>query len=120
MKKQITKLFAVVAMAASPAAANPTRPPDPWAVPAAVSPFTPDETSRAMAVMISMGFAALATPRTPAPAPAPVVGARPRTTRSGAPACGNVATRAPRPIECASPSPVILANDAGRATGGVQ
>lgn len=112
MKKQITRLFTVVAMAASPAAANPPAQPDPWAVSAAVSPFTADESSRAIGIMISMGFAALARPRpVPAVVPAPMVVARPRTTPSGAPACGNVATRAPRPRECASPTAPILAGD---------
>ncbi len=100
MKKKITKLFAVMAIAASPAAADPVAQPDPWAVSAAVSPFTPDESLRAIEIVISMGFAALVRAReAPVTAPAAVV-ARPRTTPSGAPACGNVASRAPRPVEC--------------------
>jgi hypothetical protein len=96
MKKKITKLFAVMAIAATPAAANPVAQPDPWAVSAAVSPFTPDETLRAIEIVISRGFAALARSREQ---PAAVV-ARPRTMPSGAPACGNVGSRAARPVEC--------------------
>lgn len=89
---QVTKLLAVVAMAASPAAADPA--PRPLTTQArVVAPRTPV--------------------RAPAPAPAAVVPvevrvlqmvsielARPRTMASGAPACGNVASRAPRPASC--------------------
>lgn len=132
-KKQITKLFAVMAMAASPAAGNPAT--DPWGVVAA--PFTPDDRVRALEAVISMGFAALARAReasapdiaiarAPSPnAPGPAVVARPttslvapalsaavarpRTTPSGAPACGNVASRASRSVECSprSVAPVL-------------
>jgi hypothetical protein len=108
-KKQITKLFAVMAIAASPAAANPAAQPDPWAVSTTVSPLSPDDASAAMAAVITIGFAALTRPR-PVAAPTPVVAARPRTTPSGAPACGNVASRAPRPESCQSPSAPILAD----------
>lgn len=99
---QITRLFAVVAMAASPAVANPPAQPDRWAVSA-------EKSSRAVGIMISIGFAALARSREVPPAESLVV-ATPRTTPSGAPACGNVASRAPRPRECAVPGPAMIAD----------
>jgi hypothetical protein len=94
-KRKVTKLFAVVALATStPALAGPehdhrepiTVQADPWA--SAPAP-------------------------TPAPRPAPVAApalvdavlavfgiSAPRRLPSGAPACGNVASRAPRPADC--------------------
>lgn len=118
-KKQITKLFAVVALAASPAAADPAPQPDPWAMSATVSRLMPDASRQA----ISIGLAALARPialpwvtearalradpsavaavRAMASDPSGLAAAaRPRVMPSGAPACGNVATRAARPAEC--------------------
>lgn len=125
-KKQITKLFAVMAMAASPAAAGTA--PDPWAVSAEVVPMDHARASEAMAAIINLGFAAISRPREPvsgAPAPGsvtprarpgvppranpPSMAARPRTMPSGAPACGNVATRAAPAVDCTPPSQVIMA-----------
>ena len=108
--KHVTKLLAVVAIATSPAAADPAprapianrvvvgiagpaARPDPWAGTAIV--------------------------RVPPPATAPVaptrplsltsiielVIARPRVMPSGAPACGNVASRAPQPADCGTRKP---------------
>ncbi len=117
-KQQITNLFAVMALAASPASANPASAnpasrPDPWAGSATVSPLTADESTRALEIMISTGFAALAQAReVPAVTPAPMLVARPRTTPSGAPACGNVATRAPRPVDCVLATPTMFAGGA--------
>ncbi|MBA3453411.1 MAG: hypothetical protein H0T42_10000 [Deltaproteobacteria bacterium] len=112
-KRQITKLFAVMAIAASPAAAGPSPERDPWAHAASVSPLTPAQAVHAIAAAIEIGFATLERAREaalqppvvapPVVAPAAVV-ARPRTMRSGAPACGNVASRMARPKECVSRS----------------
>ena len=85
--RKVTKLLAVVALATSPAAADPTpvAKPDPWASTAVVTIAT-----------------------APAPAPLPTFSltqlierlVAPRTMPSGAPACGNVASRAPQPVDC--------------------
>ena len=108
-RKQITKLFAVMAMAASPAAADPAAAADPWAASSTASPLGANGASEAMAAVIAMGFAAIA---------------RPRTTPSGAPACGNVATRAPRPVDCPPrvTAPILAATPtpAKPTTGGAQ
>ena len=111
--KQISKLFAVMAIAAPPAAANPAAPENPWTV----SPVTPGNRPQAMAIVMSRGAAARArahqtsapAARLPSPPVAPVLAvvARPRTTPSGAPACGNVASRAPRECSPRSTVPVI-------------
>lgn len=121
MKKKATKLLAVVVIAASPgivtadrasSASNaprasndpwePTR--DPWNTPRDLDP----DRVRTMLAELE-GRIALVT-------------ARPREMPSGAPACGNVASRAPRPAECAprtsggSMLATAPANDAARAT----
>ncbi len=121
MKKKATKLLAVVVIAASPGivtadrasnasnaprASNdpwePTR--DPWNTPRDLDP----DRVRTMLAELE-GRIALVT-------------ARPREMPSGAPACGNVASRAPRPAECAprtsggSMLATAPANDAARAT----
>ncbi len=97
--RKVTKLLAVVAFATSPATADPTprapiaarvevphvpAAPDPWASPAIVTFAVPH-------------------PATAAPLSLTALVARlvsPRTMPSGAPACGNVASRAPEPIDC--------------------
>jgi hypothetical protein len=98
-KKQITKLFAVLAMTASPAAAGTA--PDPWAMSTEVVPMDHARASEAMAAILNIGFAAISRPRE--------LAVSPRTTPSGAPACGNVSSRAPWPVDCTPPSQVIMA-----------
>lgn len=94
-KRKVTKLFAVVALAASaPALAEtPKRPvevaapakPDPWAVASAPDP---------VAVPVQQQVALLADSLRK------LFGiSAPRTLDTGAPACGNVASRAPRPCK---------------------
>ena len=73
-----TKLLLAVTLAATPALAHPTH------VPPAKTAPKPIAKKPAPAPA-------------PKPAPAPVVVAKPRTLPSGAPACGNVQTKSPRP-----------------------
>jgi hypothetical protein len=77
MKKKVGMLMAVVTMAATPAVADP--PPQPARVDLPVAVRVLEQLSIALA--------------------------RPRTMPSGAPACGNVASRAPRPDSCDQPAP---------------
>ncbi len=92
MKKKATKLFAVVAMVASPAIVT-AQPRDPWS---AQSSIDPDR------VRVSLTALEGTIARDTAPRQVAVDTARPRQMPSGAPACGNVASRAPRPIECST------------------
>ena len=104
MKKKATKLLAVMAIATSPAVAVADRgagvdgpvaratdpwaaPRDPWSAPRAIDP----DRVRLSLAGLDAAFA--------------MVSARPRQMPSGAPACGNVASRAPRPAECTRPAP---------------
>jgi hypothetical protein len=97
--KQVTKLLAVVAFATSPAVADPTpRPavttvvaarPDPWA---GTAPVTTPVVAPAAAAPVPAAVRALQS--------LVIELARPRVMPSGAPACGNVASRAPRPVSC--------------------
>lgn len=117
--KQVTKLLAVVAFATSPAAADPApRPPvsavaarpDPWAGTAPVT--TPVVAPAVIDRRTASGGAARSGSPDLANAPVPAAVralqslalelARPRVMPSGAPACGNVASRAPRPVSCNS------------------
>ena len=75
--KQVTKLFAVVALATSTAAADPA----PVVTPAVAAAKTALVAARALQSLV-------------------IELARPRVMPTGAPACGNVASRAPRPASC--------------------
>lgn len=103
-------LLAVMAIATSPALAGPDARSDRESAPheARVAPKAPPAP-----------HATTAPPTTTAAPPAVAIGvAQPRLMPSGAPACGNVATRAPRPRECATPSasaPVLAARPAPAA-----
>lgn len=83
-KTRVTKLLAVVAMTTGTAIADPR--PVALPPPAPVAAIAAAAESALIAVralqMISLELA------------------RPRTMPSGAPACGNVASRAPRPASC--------------------
>ena len=96
MKKKATKLLAVIAMATSPGIALVDPPRDPW-----------NATSSINVDRVRVSLAGLERANA-------LVTARPRQMPSGAPACGNVASRAPRLAECAEPpapsSGPILAN----------
>ncbi|MEO8705105.1 MAG: hypothetical protein ABI867_33940 [Kofleriaceae bacterium] len=92
-KRRVTTLFAVVALAASaPAIAGPEHDhhepavtqPDPWATARAPVPVTTLPLAPALgeAVLALFGISS------------------PRRLPNGAPACGNVASRAPRPVDC--------------------
>jgi hypothetical protein len=97
-KRNLTKLFAVVTLATSlpMAAAGPAHDhgrgepapaarPDPWAgdgVPGRIPAVAPTAEAIGSAVLAVLGIS------------------KPRELPSGAPACGNVATRAPRPASC--------------------
>ncbi len=130
--KQVTKLLAVMALAASPAAAGPTvaplanrtAAPAPAAADSAVAPLanrtagpptvtplanrTPAPTG-ARDPWASTAIVRIQTaPATPAAAltlMSLVELVRPRMMPSGAPACGNVASRAPRPADCGKERP---------------
>jgi hypothetical protein len=102
--KQVTKLLAVVVLAASPAGADPApraavsavaARPDPWASHAPVTTpiVAPPDLANAPVPAAVRALQSLV-----------VELARPRLMPSGAPACGNVATRAPRPRTCAEGS----------------
>ncbi|CAN5872966.1 hypothetical protein BH11MYX3_BH11MYX3_34500 [soil metagenome] len=79
--RKVTKLLAVVALATSPTAADPTpvATPDPWATVAVVTIAQPPTFSLTRLVERLVA---------------------PRTMPSGSPACGNVASRAPQPADC--------------------
>lgn len=144
-RNQVTKLLAVVALAASPAGADPlaNRAPGPTrasavanerAAKAAATPQTraanptgPNLPRRASASDSGRSASAASAASAASPASASGAGsvlgavsapgtaaasgstpragliellARPRVLPSGAPACGNVASRAPRPVDC--------------------
>src|SRR4051812_35557340 len=92
MKKKIGTLLAVV-MAASPAAADPS--PRPTPATAATRFELPVAVRALQALSIAL--------------------ARPRTMPSGAPACGNVASRAPQPARCEPPEPPRVIARSGSA-----
>jgi len=119
--RQVTKLFAVMAIAASPAVADPARhapvavarPAPGQAVPATPDPHrgpahvaTGDQARRPAFADPWASPASVAARPPAAAAPGSLLGllgistARPRTLPSGAPACGNVASRAAPPIDC--------------------
>lgn len=99
-KRKVTKLFAVVALTASAptlagaevrtavvaahdAAHHAAPRPDPWAM--------PDEPQTPVVQQVALLGSVLAS----------LIGvAAPRQLPNGAPACGNVASRAPRPVDC--------------------
>lgn len=87
--KRVTKLLAVVALSTSPAAADPAPRPrvDPWATTAFVRTEVPARPREIRPVTLSL--TALVE-----------LIVQPRTMPSGAPACGNVASRAPQPVDC--------------------
>ncbi len=106
-KRKFTRLFAVVALTTSVPAvhANPARQARPQTittvVPATpVAPTTPDPRVRPPAA----GQRPIAPPPTPAALVESVFAllgvSVPRQLRTGAPACGNVATRMARPADC--------------------
>jgi hypothetical protein len=104
MTKKVTKLLAVVALATSPVAADPApvrdmgsdsmsrTAVDPWAgtamvrVATATAAATPAGSTFSLTALVELV-------------------ARPRLMPSGAPACGNVASRAPRPADCGRSKP---------------
>ncbi len=89
--RKVTKLLAVVAFATSPAAADPApAKPDPWAATAVVTIATPARPTPPPTFSLTQLIERLVAPR---------------TMPSGAPACGNVASRAPRPIDCGRGKP---------------
>jgi hypothetical protein len=105
-RPHVTKLLAVVALAASPAAANPHH--------AAQAPAGAVAARTEVQRAVIDPWAGQPAPESPRPAssaqaPAEVVGAvlaifgitAPRQLASGAPACGNVQTKMPRPASCA-------------------
>lgn len=110
--KQVTKLLAVMALAASPAAADPAplanraaAQSTPAALPTrtAARPAAPDPWASTAIVRIPSASAAPVAPLT-LTALIELV-SRPRTMPSGAPACGNVASRAPQPVDCGRSKP---------------
>ncbi|MBL0220093.1 MAG: hypothetical protein IPQ07_40275 [Myxococcales bacterium] len=121
--KQVTKLLAVMALAASPAAADPAPlanqtaghpapAPAPLANRTAARPTPAPLANRTVA---PDPWASTAIVRIPSASAAPVAPltltalielvSRPRTMPSGAPACGNVASRAPQPVDCGRSKP---------------
>lgn len=82
-KARVTKLLAVVAMTTTAAVADP-RPVTPSPAPATSMAAAAESALAAVSILrlISLELA------------------KPRTMASGAPACGNVASRAPRPASC--------------------
>lgn len=112
--KQVTKLLAVVALVASPVAADPGRAPSappanrvPGAVERHATPGAPAPRDPwAATAIVPNVTTAPAAPAAPLTLTALVeLVSRPRTLPSGAPACGNVASRAPRPIDCGRSKP---------------
>lgn len=120
MKMKATKLFAVVALATSPACERaeptPTRSGaepvrisaaepviDPWS---SHSSIDSERVHRSLAgldrtlELLAHPRVELVRPVEPIAHPAIAITARPRQMPSGAPACGNVASRAPRSVEC--------------------
>ncbi len=102
-KRRVTKLFAVVALTSSAPAladharvkdapvkveahathATPTPRPDPWATPPTPTPTHTEPLPPLMTSLFSLLGISV-----------------PRQLPNGAPACGNVASRAPRPVDC--------------------
>ena len=81
--RRVTKLLAVVAMTTGVAAADPAKPvPTPAPAPAIVAAAESALVAVRLLQMISIELA------------------KPRTMGNGAPACGNVASRAPQPANC--------------------
>jgi hypothetical protein len=105
---KVTKLLAVVAIATSPAVADPTpRAPIANRVVVAMAPpaARPDPWAGTAIVRVATAPNAPSVPSTPArplslTAIVELVIAQPRVMPSGAPACGNVASRAPRAADC--------------------
>ena len=98
-KRKVTKLFAVVALATgTPAMAGPDddRVPARGAAPSAIARSQPDPW---------LGVREARPPVQPAPVTRAVLAlfgiSTPRRLPNGAPACGNVASRAPRSADCA-------------------
>ncbi len=110
--KRVTKLLAVVALTTSPVAADPApRAPVANRAPAVVREMGSDPGSRTPAADPWAGAAIVGAdpwssrPAQPAAPTFSLTGlveliVQPRTMPSGAPACGNVASRAPRPADC--------------------
>ena len=106
--KKVTKLLAVVALATSPVAADPA-PHAPIVNRVVVREMGSVPSSRTPADPWAGTAIVRLAPTSVAAPPAPVTFSltalverivQPRTMPSGAPACGNVASRAPQPVDC--------------------
>ncbi len=97
--KKVTKLLAVVALATGPVVADPTPIANRAPIMAVVKP---DPWASTAIVRVEPRTAPIATPPPPAFSLMALVErlVQPRTMPSGAPACGNVASRAPQPVDC--------------------
>jgi hypothetical protein len=90
MKKPAASLLAVT-LAAAPVGAD-TPPRDPWAPVPHASPQPPPPPAMQASALLDSLFAVFGVER-------------PRVLASGAPACGNVQLKAPRPASCDEPAP---------------
>jgi hypothetical protein len=113
-RPRVTKLLAVVALAASPAAANPHHASQ---APARAAGVRTEVKRAVIDPWAGQPAAESSQPATAHHGPAEVVDAvlaifgitAPRRLASGAPACGNVQTKGPRPVQCEEPATAIAA-----------